>query len=159
MVLVAIAVCGGGLIWREHAYRQALASTSGVTPTVHKPPVSPPVADPAALIAVMGLRPEGAPAPSREALTLRGTFVSVPEHSGALLATDQGQRVYRTGERLPGGSVLRRIETDRVLLWRNGREEVVTLNTAPQPVLKAASSPSRGTYSYLRPLAAIPRDE
>ncbi|MFJ3482759.1 type II secretion system protein N [Pseudomonas sp. NPDC090202] len=159
MTIVAIAVCGGWLAWREHGYRQALASAPWVPPTTAKAAVSSSGADPAALIAVMGLRPEGTPSPSREALILRGTFVSGPEHSGALLATDQGQRVYRTGERLPGGSVLRRIEIDRVLLWRNGREEVVALNTAPQQVLKVTSSPTHSTSSYLRPLAVVPRDE
>jgi hypothetical protein len=44
-----------------------------------------------------------------------------------LLADSTSERIYRVGDRLPSGSVLRRIDDQSVVLWRGGREEILPL--------------------------------
>lgn len=53
-----------------------------------------------------------------------------------MLADAAGSRIYQVGERLPGGSVLRRVEASHVLLWRNGREERLALRQEAKPLLR-----------------------
>lgn len=85
---------------------------------------------------------------------LRGIFVSSTGDSTALLAIAGSQRRYSVGERLPSGSVLRRIEADRVLLWRNGREEVLPLAGSAQHLRNATAGPDQPTHRHLRPSVA-----
>ncbi|PAA38987.1 hypothetical protein CJU75_04655 [Pseudomonas fragi] len=92
--------------------------------------------------------------PSAEPLQLRASFVASQGSSQALLADAQSARFYSEGEPLPGGSVLRRIEMDHVVLWRNGREEYLTLKPPNQYVLPLSTAPattSQETTFYLRP--------
>ena len=86
--------------------------------------------NPEAIATVLGLAEHAANVRSAEPLTLRASFVSSAGISRALLAGADGERLYQVGESLPGGSVLRRVEVSRVVLWRKGREEVLTLQPA-----------------------------
>ena len=96
---------------------------------------------------------------SAEALTLRASLVSSQGQSRALLAGGSEARFYSVGDRLPGGSVLRRIEVSRVVLWRNGREESLVLESAGQyllPVTQADAPKAQPASTYLRPVAEQP---
>lgn len=93
--------------------------------------------NPDAIATVMGLAAQTAVERSAEPLTLRGSFVSSTGLSRALLAGADGERLYQVGDSLPGGSVLRRIEMSRVVLWRKGREELLILQPGTEsPVLR-----------------------
>ena len=113
--------------------------------------------DPTAVATVLGLSAEAALRPSAEPLTLQASFVLGTGLSRALLADGQGSRIYQVGDQLPGGSVLRRVEANQVVLWNKGREEVLALQTSAvsflrrldsQAEVQAPATPAR----YLRPL-------
>jgi len=111
-----------------------------------------------AVASVLGLVPEGAHAPSAEPMTLQASFVAGQGLSRALLADAAGPRIYQVGERLPGGSVLRRVEASHVTLWRNGREERLALLPEAKPLLRRLG-PEDGRHAafhssqYIRPVA------
>lgn len=112
--------------------------------------------DPAAIATVLGLAAESALVRSAEPLTLRASFVSSAGESRALLAGAEGERIYRVGESLPGGSVLRRVEITQVVLWRKGREELLPLQlTGGRSLLvikgEERSPAAKPPSHYLRP--------
>ncbi|MNP63797.1 hypothetical protein D3C76_1592380 [compost metagenome] len=78
---------------------------------------------------------------SAEPLTLQASFVRSSGVSSALLADAQGPRMYQVGERLPGGSVLRRVEANQVVLWNKGREERLALQPPAAQLLRRLESP------------------
>jgi len=97
-------------------------------------------------------------------LKLRASFVSSVGDSRALLAGAEGQRIYRVGESLPGGSILRRIESGRVVLWRNGREELLALEPPGRTTLQRLNGPVPdaavpASSLYLRPTATQRQSE
>ena len=151
-------------LWGERVFRQALP----VLPTVqaiNRPTlVERAPLNHAAVATVMGLVAQDALARSREPLKLQASFVSSAGDSRALLAGANGQRIYRVGESLPGGSVLRRIESGRVLLWRNGREELLALEPTGRTTLRALKESIPGVAApaaslYLRPTATQRQSE
>ena len=111
-----------------------------------------------AVATVLGLTPEGAHAPSAEPITLQASFVAGQGLSRALLADAAGPRFYQVGERLPGGSVLRRVESSHVMLWRNGREERLALQQEAKPLLRRLGLEDERhatlhSSQYIRPVA------
>ena len=149
---------GGHLAWQEWLYRQALAAPVIAQARPAPAPALEPF-QPEAIASVLGLAPEGALAHSAEPLELRASLVSSHGASQALLAGSQQARFYRVGERLPGGSVLRRVEVSHVVLWRNNREERLLLKPPSRHVLPASqtpATPAQATSLYLRPLAEQP---
>lgn len=149
---------GAHLAWQEWLYRQALAVTV-IAPARPAPAPALEPFQPEAIASVLGLAPQGALAHSAEPLELRASLVSSHGASQALLAGSQQARFYRVGERLPGGSVLRRIEVSHVVLWRNNREERLLLKPPSRHVLPASqapATPAQATSLYLRPLAEQP---
>ncbi|QVQ79491.1 hypothetical protein KIY13_20595 [Pseudomonas lundensis] len=117
------------------------------------------VFNPNGIATVLGFAPQGTAVRSAEALTLRASLVSSQGQSRALLAGASEARFYSVGDRLPGGSVLRRIEVSRVVLWRNGREESLVLESAGQyllPVTQADAPKAQPASTYLRPVAEQP---
>ena len=53
-----------------------------------------------------------------------------------------GEAVYRVGERIAGHGVLRRIDVRSIVLWVDGREEVVALATpGPSVFLPMGAAP------------------
>ncbi|MCD4528313.1 MULTISPECIES: type II secretion system protein N [Pseudomonas] len=157
LLLLVPLLYGGFLVEQERRFRQGLGRD---VPVVADPPVAAARGLPnvQAVATVLGLAPDGAHAPSTEPMTLQASFVADQGLSRALLADAAGPRIYQVGERLPGGSVLRRVEPSHVTLWRNGREERLALQQAAKPLLRqvglengrqaALSSPQ-----YLRPVA------
>ncbi|WP_317848687.1 MULTISPECIES: type II secretion system protein N [unclassified Pseudomonas] len=147
------------LAWQEKEFREHLASPSSDIATLVTVPVREPL-ETASIAIVFGLTTETTPQPSAEPLTLQASFVS-NGLSKALLANAQGSRLYQVGERLPGGSVLRRIETHQVALWNKGREELLTLVPSGARFLKGLESsvdsqPVNTTTRFLRPLSGQP---
>ncbi len=145
------------LAGKEWRFRQALGR---VVPVVVDSPVAPvrDLPNVQAVATVLGLAPEGARAPSAEPITLQASFVAGQGLSRALLAGASGSRIYQVGERLPGGSVLRRVEVSHVTLWRNGREERLALQPATKPLLRRLDledghQGAPHSSQYLRPVA------
>jgi hypothetical protein len=60
-------------------------------------------------------------------LVLKACFVSSQGRARALVASREGERFYRVGDKLPDGSVLRHIDVRSITLWANGREAIVPL--------------------------------
>ncbi|EJL03642.1 hypothetical protein PflQ2_5269 [Pseudomonas fluorescens Q2-87] len=157
LLVLAPLLYGGFLAEQEWRYRQALARDMPViadAPTVavrELPNVQ-------AVATVLGLVPESARAPSAEPITLQASFVVGEGLSRALLADATGSRMYQVGERLPGGSVLRRVEASHVTLWRNGREERLPLKPEAQAMLRRLGTEEGrpamlASPQYLRPVA------
>ena len=86
-----------------------------------------------------------APAPvlapaSQSDLRLRGVM-SQPQGGYAIIADGQGrEEVYRVGDELPGGARLESIETQRVIIARNGRSESLNIDEARASGRQASST-------------------
>lgn len=109
------------------------------------------VLDGGALNMLFGLAPTAAPVASAAAFTLRASMVAVPGPSRALLAGSEGERFYPEGARLPDGSLLRAVYPNRVVLWRNGREE--TLERPATAYFKPKAPLHNGGSGLIRPAA------
>lgn len=145
------------LIWQEWHWRKHLSSPPlpVVAPTAV--PVHVPL-DATAVASVLGLTEGTSLLASAEPLTLQASFVLSSGLSRALLADAQGARMYQVGERLPGGSVLRRVEANQVVLWNKGREERLTLQPSAARFLRNVESPGDTqapaiSTRYLRPVS------
>jgi hypothetical protein len=151
--------CAVFLAWQEREFRERLASPSPDVETLQTVPVREQL-ETASIAIVFVLTTEATPQPSAEPLTLQASFVS-SGLSKALLGNAQGSRLYQMGERLPGGSVLRRIEPHQVVLWNKGREELLTLAPSGARFLKGLESsvdslPVTTTTRFLRPFPGQP---
>lgn len=148
------------LVWQEWHFRVNIATPlPSIASTLHTPTRE--TLDTSAIATVLGLADETARLPSAEPLTLQASFVVASGLSKALLADAQGSRLYQVGERLPGGSVLRRIESNQVVLWNKGREELLTVQSSSARFLRrleAQDTPHSVPVStrYLRPHAGQP---
>ncbi|KPU55469.1 type IV pilus biogenesis family protein [Pseudomonas fluorescens] len=159
-LLVAPLVFGGFLGWQEWRYREQLVLPMPVE-TSRIAPAPRPALDATAVATVLGLTAGAELLPSAEPLTLQASFVVIHGLSRVLLADSQGARIYQVGERLPGGSVLRRIETDHAVLWSKGREELLTLQPPATGFLQRLDShgkPQAPSVSprFFSPLAGQP---
>ncbi|MBF4557044.1 hypothetical protein H7698_13245 [Pseudomonas sp. p50] len=146
---------GTFLAWQEWLWRENLAS---VAHSVVAPIAAPSREnlDTTAVATVFGLVDEATRLPSAESLSLQASFVVASGVSRALLADAQGSRMYQVGEQLPGGSVLRRVEPNQVVLWNKGREELLTLQPSAERFLRRLESPSApnaaaASSRFLRP--------
>jgi len=127
------------LVWQEWLWRESFASVAySVVATITAPPRE--HIDTTAVATVFGLVDEATRLPSAEPLTLQASFVVASGMSKALLADAQGSRIYQVGEQLPGGSVLRRIEPNQVVLWNKGREELLTVQSSSTRFLRRFES-------------------
>ena len=106
-----------------------------------------------------GLRPAGA-APAETALPLRldGVLVAEPdEDSRAFVAERSGSgkvQGYRPGDSLPGGAELKQVFNDRVVLLRNGSEELLRFDKpGAQPAGASAPPTAAATRNALGSLA------
>lgn len=140
IVLVSLLAVATVLTWQERRFRQGQAALSIIPPA---PNTLPAQVDqtPAALAALFGLMPVAGNVPSHEALELRAVFFASAGRSRVLLGDAKRQSMHRVGDRLPGASVIRRIERDAVVLWREGREERLQLVQAAPVFALAGSAP------------------
>ncbi|PKA69801.1 type II secretion system (T2SS) protein C [Pseudomonas baetica] len=149
-------VCGGVLLWKERAWRDTLPvlANLAIKPSPSVDAQAP--FNPGAIASLLGLVAQESLARSSEALVLKASFVSSTGDSRALLAGTEGERTYRLGDTLPGGSVLRRIEVGQVVFWRNGREEVLPIEMSAKRWLLPIEGSSPGVAGasanlYLQP--------
>lgn len=97
-----------------------------------------------------------------EALVLVGVLAGTDPAAGVALVADAsgGQRAYRVGAELPGGSRLRAVLPDRILLERNGVEEALALlrpqGAAPGPA-PAGADPAAGLDRMPALLGVVPQ--
>lgn len=151
--LPALALGVMALLWGSaSAYSHwSNRATLAPMPVVASAPALPAVQalDGAALNMLFGLAPGEAPVASAGGFTLRASMVAVPGPSRALLASSDGERFYREGERLPDGSLLRAVYPNRVLLWRNGREEA--LEHPATAYFKPIAPARNSTKALIRP--------
>lgn len=147
------------LVWQEWRFRESLsapsASFEAAVSTVPREKIN---GD--AIATVLGFTSDSDRLPSAEPLTLQASLVVSHGLSKALIADAQGSQLYQVGQALPGGSVLRRIEPDQVVLWSKGREEVLSLKSAPTTYLRrfelrtdaqASTVPARFLHPYSGP--------
>ncbi|MFU2326516.1 type II secretion system protein N [Pseudomonas sp. NFX98] len=144
------------LVWQEWRFRERLAMPLPILVATLPVPIHKPL-DATAVATVLGLIKDTALLASTEPLTLQASFVVSNGVSKALLADAQGPRMYQMGERLPGGSVLRRVEANQVVLWNKGREERLALQAPAERFLRRLGSPGdlhnfATPARYLRPL-------
>ncbi|MNM32090.1 hypothetical protein D3C81_426760 [compost metagenome] len=116
------------LVWRESVY-PAVAP-----PVVQVPPVTtaalPDKPLSAATVALaFGFQAPGQRQSSRADIALKASFVSSQGDARALVRSDSGEAIYRVGDRLPNHGVLRQINVRSIVLWIDGREEVVSLSS------------------------------
>ncbi|MEJ5060386.1 MULTISPECIES: type II secretion system protein N [unclassified Pseudomonas] len=127
------------LVWQEWQFREQLARPSPTLATITRAPAHVPL-DATAVATMLGLTTQITLLASAEPMTLQASFVVSNGMSRALLADAQGPRMYQVGERLPGGSVLRRVEANQVVLWNKGREERLTLQPSAERLLRRLES-------------------
>ena len=136
LVLVTLA----GLIARERLYPLTapplLPASALATAAAPEQPFST-----TALALAFGFQPERQRS-SRADITLKACFVSSQGGARALVKSAGGEAVYRVGERIAGHDVLRRIDVRSIVLWVDGREEVVALATpGPSVFLPMGAAP------------------
>ncbi len=150
---------GAMLAWQENTFRLGLQTPLPVSaPALPAAPPAP--LNTLAVATVLGLSPQEHRVSSAEPLTLLATVVGSGGESKALLAGPDGERFYRAGERLSGSSVLRRIEPAHVVLWRQGREELLMLRPEGERFLQAVDIPRKAAASlHLKPVAEQSRSE
>lgn len=147
---------GWVLLWQERAWRDTLPVLENLPPAQASANNERASFNPDAIASLLGLVARESLARSTEALVLRASFVSSAGDSRALLAGTEGERTYRLGDTLPGGSVLRRIEVAQVVFWRNGREEVLPIEMSARRSLLPLESgshavPDTSATLYLQP--------
>ncbi|RII74653.1 hypothetical protein [Pseudomonas monteilii] len=87
-------------------------------------------------------------AASQAELVLKACFVPSLGHARALVASREGESLYRVGDRMPGGSVLRRIDVRSITLWDGEREQRLALPGSRANVfVQSGSPPVRGPAS------------
>ncbi|MBH8613419.1 hypothetical protein I4N56_022770 [Pseudomonas mohnii] len=146
------------LMWQEWRFRELFPRPPlTVTTLTPAPATLGDALDATAVATVFGLTTQTTLLASAEPLTLQASFVVSSGLSRALLADAQGSRMYQVGDRLPGGSVLRRVEANQVVLWNKGREERLTLQPPAARFLRSIESPVDArppviSTRYLRPI-------
>lgn len=156
-LLIVPLVYGAFVLWQEWRFREHLALPMPVE-TTRATPAARQALNATAVATVLGLTAGDELLPSAEPLTLQASFVVTQGLSRALLADSQGARLYQVGERLPGGSVLRRIEVNHAVLWNKGREELLMLQPSVSAFLQRLAPHDKPLTSstsprFLRPFA------
>ncbi len=81
-------------------------------------------------------------------LVLKACFIPSLGHPRALVASREGESLYQVGDRMPGGSVLRRIDVRSITLWDGERERTLALSGSRANVfVQSGSTPVRGPAS------------
>lgn len=143
--LVPLLATAGLLLAAELRYRAAGESRQTVPAAAASAPKPQPLAAQALPLA-FGIRPVG-PLASQLALTLKACFISSQGESRALIASADGQAVYRVGDELPGGARLRQIDNQSITVWFNSGEQRLSLAAGGQPVLRPVASHETGSPS------------
>lgn len=114
------------LAWRE-ATRPDLVEPVAQDSVARVLPAQQPLPT-ATLALAFGFSEPGERLASQAGLVLKACFIPSRGQPRALVGSREGDSFYGVGDRLPGGSVLRRIDVGAITLWVEGREEVLTLS-------------------------------
>lgn len=126
LLLLLVMVAGGWMAWKDVLFRREWQ-----VPEVAAPPV--PSHQPSATLKVrtsalaFGLLSSEQAPQSTEQLLLKAIIFAPQGDSRALIGAQGREEVYRIGDSVPGGSVLRQIGAQQIVLWRAGREERLPL--------------------------------
>lgn len=131
------------LAWRE-ATRPGVVEPVGQGHVARALPTQQPL--PAATLALaFGFSEPGERLASQAGLVLKACFIPSRGQTRALVGSREGDSFYSVGDRLPGGSVLRRIDVGAITLWADGREETLGLSGGRANVfVQSGSSATRG---------------
>lgn len=146
-----VAAYGVYLLQNEQRYRRQLAPAPDILPLPGSAAGTLPASNMGPLLAVLGFSDRQGTRRSTESVTVQGVFVGSQEQSRALLNVAGRVGSYRTGERLPGGGVVRRIDPDQVLLLRNGQEESLPLARGGQSLLRDTKALDQAPFLHLLP--------
>ncbi|WP_156340881.1 hypothetical protein [Pseudomonas sp. NBRC 111124] len=113
--------------WRE-ATRPDVVEPVGQDSVASASPVQEPLPT-VTLALAFGFSEPGQRFASQAGLVLKPCFIPSRGQPRALVGGREGDSFYSVGSRLPGGSVLRRIEVGAITLWVDGREETLTLSS------------------------------
>lgn len=116
------------LAWRESAYSEVSHPVVEVSPVTTVAIPEKPLSA-ATLALAFGFQAPGQRQSSQADIALKASFVSSQGDARALVKSHGGEAIYRVGDRLPGHGVLRSINVRSIVLWINGREEVVSLSS------------------------------
>ncbi|MBK4993881.1 hypothetical protein IAE39_002055 [Pseudomonas sp. S37] len=130
------------LAWRESVY------PVGLPPQVLPPPLAtaavPEKPLPAATLALaFGFQATGPQQSGQADIALKASFVSSQGEARALVKSRSGEAIYRVGDRIPGRGVLRRIDVRSIVLWFEGREEVVSMSAPTANVFLPTGAAAR----------------
>ncbi|MCY1438254.1 hypothetical protein D9M71_544470 [compost metagenome] len=116
------------LAWRESVYpvgaRPVVQAGPPATAALPEKPLSA-----ATLALAFGFQAAGQRQSSKADIALKASFVSSQGDARALVKSQGGEAIYRVGDRLPDHGVLRHINVRSIVLWIDGREEVVSLSS------------------------------
>lgn len=137
--LLAVVILAGREIQRTGLARPVAQAQVGYTAPAQKPL-------PTTTLALAFGFSEPAERPANKAeLVLKACFISSRGQARALVGSREGDSLYSVGDRLPGGSVLRRVDVGAITLWVNGREEVLPLSGSRANVfVQSGSTAVRG---------------
>jgi len=124
--LLLVMAVGGGMAWKEVMFRRGWQPPEvTVAPLPSTQPSTPLDVRTSAL--AFGLKSSEQAPSSTEQLLLKAIVLAPQGESRALIGAQGREAVYRIGDSVPGGSVLRHIEAQHIVLWRAGREERLPL--------------------------------
>lgn len=127
------------MAWKEVAFRKQWQAPAMPTLEFHSGSPSAPLSARTTALA-FGLSSSEPTLQSTEQLLLRATILASLGESRALIGAQGRENVYHIGDSLPGGSVLRHIEAQYVVLWRAGREESLPLIPPARHLLDAVGT-------------------
>lgn len=105
----------------------------------HSAPLEKPLST-ASLVLAFGLSsPDGQPA-GRADLVLKACFIPSRGEARALVGSRDGDALYRVGDRLPDGSVVRRIEVRSITLWDGSVEQSVAMSGSRPSIFLTSGS-------------------
>ncbi len=160
--------------WGASTVSTAAAAKLTVPPQVHLAPPPPPIAHepkrPASYYSSINTRdifnstkpepekPPEPPKPTELKLKLWGVAVHADGSSYCIIEdlTTHKQDLYRINDKVAGTATVKSVEWDRVILDRDGRDEILDLVTAqgaPHPVPAAAPAPNPSANPHIQQVA------
>lgn len=99
------------------------------------------------LSALMNMRPDGGLGESAQPWVLRAAFTSAGR-AAVILGIGGQERSYQVGDVVADGSVLRRIEPEGAVFWREGREELLRYWPKPSLIVPARAAVAKPTSLF-----------
>ncbi|MNJ18812.1 hypothetical protein D3C76_741530 [compost metagenome] len=137
--LLLVLVAGGWMVWKDAMFRREWQAPEVTVPQPPSHQLSAPLKVRTTELA-FGLLSSGQVPQSTEQLLLKAIFIAPQGDSRVLIGAQGRDEVYRIGDSVPGGSVLRQIGAQQIVLWRAGREERLPLVPADRHFLATVAA-------------------